>query len=140
MGRPKKDFTQGEWGLIDLACQFKVEAQHVADLVDCSARTLSRRIDEKSGITFVQYRNKIMSKTLHNLFSKQYEVAMNGNTAMLIWLGKNYMGQTDKLDIDADINHRMNKSITILLKDCTDEELANKALGISDNIKKIDEL
>ncbi|MEO8233688.1 MAG: hypothetical protein ABI638_15520 [Ignavibacteriota bacterium] len=29
---------------------------------------------------------------------KQVDVALGGNVSMLIWLGKNYLGQADKLD------------------------------------------
>ena len=29
---------------------------------------------------------------------KQIEVALAGNVSMLIWLGKNYLGQADKID------------------------------------------
>jgi len=28
----------------------------------------------------------------------QYSTAMEGNATMLVWLGKNWLGQTDKLD------------------------------------------
>jgi len=33
-----------------------------------------------------------------SLRRKQFDVAMTGNTSMLIWLGKQYLGQTDKSD------------------------------------------
>lgn len=33
-----------------------------------------------------------------SLRRKQFEVAQNGNIAMLIWLGKQYLGQTDRTD------------------------------------------
>ena len=35
------------------------------------------------------------------LRQKQFDVAMKGSYAMLIWLGKQYLGQTDKVEIDA---------------------------------------
>jgi len=31
-----------------------------------------------------------------SLRRRQYTTAMDGNTAMLIWLGKNWLGQTDQ--------------------------------------------
>ena len=37
--------------------------------------------------------NKKKKKALEE---KQYEVAMEGNVQMLIWLGKQHLGQTDK--------------------------------------------
>ena len=33
-----------------------------------------------------------------SLRRKQYDVAMNGNVSMLIWLGKNYLDQAEKVD------------------------------------------
>jgi hypothetical protein len=33
-----------------------------------------------------------------NLLKKQYDVAMAGNVSMLIWLGKNILGQSDKVE------------------------------------------
>ena len=35
-----------------------------------------------------------------NLRSKQVEVALAGNPTMLIWLGKQYLGQKDKREIE----------------------------------------
>ncbi len=34
------------------------------------------------------------------LRKKQYDVAMKGNVAMLIWLGKQYMGQSDHSELE----------------------------------------
>jgi hypothetical protein len=36
-----------------------------------------------------------------SLRRKQYSIAQEGNVTMLIWLGKNWLGQTDKLDIES---------------------------------------
>jgi hypothetical protein len=33
-----------------------------------------------------------------SLKRKQFQVAMRGNPALLIWLGKQYLGQSDKLE------------------------------------------
>lgn len=37
---------------------------------------------------------------------KQYEVAMQGDKTMLIWLGKQYCNQSDKVDQNVDQTHR----------------------------------
>ena len=37
-----------------------------------------------------------------NLLKKQYDVAMSGNVSMLIWLGKNELGQVDKVESKID--------------------------------------
>ena len=35
-----------------------------------------------------------------SLRRKQYEVAMKGNPTMLVWLGKQYLGQSEKIQAD----------------------------------------
>jgi hypothetical protein len=60
----------------------------MASVLGCDVRTLERR-----------FAATIKDGRAHGVMSlkrKQYEVAMNGNIAMLIWLGKQLMGQTDK--------------------------------------------
>ena len=41
---------------------------------------------------------KGLARMRRSLRSKQYEIAMKGNVTMLIWLGKNELGQADKKD------------------------------------------
>ena len=42
--------------------------------------------------------NKLTDKEKIELRQKQWELAMMGNVQMLIWLGKQYLGQSDKVD------------------------------------------
>lgn len=96
MGRPRIEFDDKEWERINIACQFKMLAEDVAGLADCSVDTLEKRIREKHDCTFTEFRSQRMATTKLNLFSKQVSTAMEGNPTMLIWLGKNYLNQTDK--------------------------------------------
>ena len=45
-----------------------------------------------------QHYEKGISRMRRSLRSKQYAMAMAGSVTMLIWLGKNELGQTDKSD------------------------------------------
>ena len=40
---------------------------------------------------------------LASLRRRQFKAAQDGNATMLIWLGKQYLGQTDKQDITASV-------------------------------------
>lgn len=102
MGRPKIDFEEKDWKIINTACQFKMELEDVAGLVGCGATTLVTRIKEEFNLTFREYRSIIMAETKQTIFSKQLEVAKEGNTTMLIWLGKNICNQTDKVENTVD--------------------------------------
>ena len=102
-GRPKIEFDDKDWKLLDIACQYKHHEIDIANLLEVSMDTVERRIREKHECSFAEYRNKRLSKTKHNLFAKQVEIAMAGNVTMLIWLGKQYLDQSDKQEIDQTI-------------------------------------
>lgn len=64
----------------------------IGDIVGCSHDTLTRRFKDEL------IAGRANGKA--SLRRKQYEQAMSGNVAMLIWLGKQYLGQTDKQAIE----------------------------------------
>lgn len=48
-----------------------------------------------------------------SLRRKQYEMAAGGNPTMLIWLGKQYLNQTDKNEIDQTTTIKTVEPITV---------------------------
>lgn len=96
MGRPKKEIN---WQALDAVLQFGATLEDAAEIVGVHTDTLARKIKKEHDCTFTEYRDKKMSKIRYNLRKKQYDVAMAGNVSMLIWLGKNMLGQTDKQEI-----------------------------------------
>jgi hypothetical protein len=118
-GRPKIEFDEKDWKLLNVCCQFKHYEEDIASLLDVSLSTMKRRIRERYDCSFEQYRRKILSRTKQNLFQKQYEVAMSGNVSMLIWLGKQWCGQTDKVE-----NHHMIDELSFV--DPDDESESNE--------------
>lgn len=65
--------------------------KEIADILGCSHDTLTRRFSEdlETG----------RSQGKASLRRKQYELAMSGNAAMLIWLGKQVLNQSEKQEI-----------------------------------------
>lgn len=99
MGRKRielEDINVDGWKLLDSLVLWSAHAEYIADELGMSEDTLSKRIKEKTGLTFTEYRHKRKEKLRTTLSRKQYEVAMGGNVTMLIWLGKNELGQKDK--------------------------------------------
>jgi hypothetical protein len=64
----------------------------MAAVLDCDESTLTKR--------FSQVIQKGRSSGRMSLKRKQYEMAMQGNVTMLIWLGKQLLDQTDKRDYE----------------------------------------
>ena len=96
MARPEKEF---DWSKLDAILQYGACLSDCADIMGVSEDTVLRRIKKEFDSDFATYRIKKMSKMRIGLSRKQIEVAMSGNVTMLIWLGKQYLGQSDKQEV-----------------------------------------
>jgi hypothetical protein len=95
MGRPEKVI---DWKLLDSILQFGARLIDCSEMLDMSDDSIQNKIKEEFGCTFSEYRERKMSKMRMKLLQKQFDVAMSGNTALLIWLGKQHLGQSDKME------------------------------------------
>ena len=98
MGRPKKlleDITVDGWTHLESLVMWASEV-YCAEQLNVSVPTLCERIKERYGLTYLEYQDKRRELLKVNVLKKQYDVAMKGNVTMLIWLGKNLLGQSDK--------------------------------------------
>lgn len=82
-------------GLAEIQCTY----QEIAAVFNVSTETIERRM--KNDTVFCALVKKGYETGKTSLRRKQYEKAIGGNTTMLIWLGKQYLGQTDKQDVNA---------------------------------------
>jgi hypothetical protein len=64
-----------------------------------------------------QYLDEGRARGTTSIRRQQFKKAMDGDTTMLIWLGKQKLGQTDKRHIDQVISHKKD------IKEFTDREL-----------------
>lgn len=64
--------------------------------IKAAREVIERRIRERYDLTFTEYKSKRIEPIRIKLRQKQIQVAMAGNCTMLIFLGKNYLGQSDK--------------------------------------------
>jgi hypothetical protein len=92
-GRPKIeiDLKQLE-RLAELFCTDEELAYGLGISVD----TLTRR---KSEPQFAETIEKGKAKGKTSLRRKQYQIALDGNVTMLIWLGKQHLGQVDRQEV-----------------------------------------
>ena len=92
-GRPniQIDLKQVE-RLAELFCTDEELAHGLGISVD----TLARR---KSSPKFAELLAKGKAKGKTSLRRKQYHVALGGNVTMLIWLGKQHLGQVDRQEV-----------------------------------------
>jgi len=87
VGRPKKEL---DTNLIENLASIFCTNQEIATIVGCHPDTLADN--------FSEYLKKGRDKGKMSLRRMQWEKAQSGNTTMLIWLGKQMLGQRDKIE------------------------------------------
>ncbi len=71
--------------------------EEIADGLDISLSTLERRRKDTPEIDEALKKGRTLGR--RSLRRLQYKAAKSGNITMLIWLGKQYLGQSDKAEI-----------------------------------------
>jgi hypothetical protein len=87
-----------DWDKVDSMCAIQCTGEEIAGVLGCSYDTLSRGVEREHLSTFAEYFDQKRSNGKMSLRRKQYSTAMEGNPTLLIWLGKNWLGQTDKVE------------------------------------------
>jgi hypothetical protein len=95
MARPRKeiDFDQ-----LKKLCSIYCTKDEICSFFEIDEKTLSERVWEKYGEGFSDYYKKASAHGSASLRRKQFEMALGGNITMLIWLGKNVLKQTDRVE------------------------------------------
>jgi transcriptional regulator CtsR len=96
-GRPTIEL---DWEEFDKLCEIQCTLKEIASWFECSPDTIERRVKEKFGINFADYYEQKRGKGFISLRRLQFQAACSGSIPMLIWLGKQWLGQKDKQEID----------------------------------------
>jgi hypothetical protein len=110
MARPRKPIDPEQVKkLAAIQCSYA----EMGAVLGCNESTLTRR--------FAQAIKEGREQGRMSLKRKQYEVAMNGHVTMLIWLGKQYLDQKDKVEhSEHDVERKFKEKLAAM----TPQELA----------------
>ena len=87
-----------DWEVFDKLCSFQCTLEEIAAWFDCSIDTIENKCKKEKGMKFSEYYAQKKKFGRVSLRRKQMQVALSGNVTMLIFLGKQYLGQSDKVD------------------------------------------
>ena len=99
MGRPEKQIDKEQF---EKLCGLQCTIEEFCCYFDCDRKTLEKWCKKTYGSTFSTVFDVKRGSGKISLRRKQFEVAMTGNPTMLIWLGRNMLNQTDKIDLSVD--------------------------------------
>ena len=97
MARPKAEI---DWKKVAYMCEYGALGTEIAAALGVSAKTLYKLCKSEQGKEFSTFRAENLAKGDQMLKKVQYETAVKlQDKSMLVWLGKNRLGQKDKHDV-----------------------------------------
>lgn len=93
MGRPLIDINEKQF---ESLCGLQCTEQEICDYFGVSPKTLISWCKRTYGESFSKVFAQKRGTGKISLRRAQMQSALGGNTTMLIWLGRNYLGQSEK--------------------------------------------
>jgi len=93
-GRPKIEFDIKH---VQLLGRFRATYETMADWFECSVDTIRRQMQDTDS-EFCKAYKKASTHLKMALSEAQIKLALSGNCGMLVWLGKQNLGQSDKIE------------------------------------------
>ena len=114
-GRPRAEIDKQQF---EKLCGIMCTESEICDVFDICEDTLNAWCKRTYGLTFSDTYKKLSAKGKASLRRKQFKIAET-NAAMAIFLGKNYLGQTDRTETNDNAAEPI--QITIMPREKKDE-------------------
>ena len=117
MGRPQKQIDKE---IFEKLCNIQCTQEEIAGVFECSIDTINRWCKRTYKETFADIYKKKSASGKMSLRRWQFDTAKRGNATMQIWLGRQYLGQTDRTEIETT---GADNNITINVTAATPEDI-----------------
>tara|TARA_R110002110_G_scaffold86172_3_gene224934 strand:- start:440 stop:784 length:345 start_codon:yes stop_codon:yes gene_type:complete len=94
-----KPFAKIDWEQVDKMCGIHCTGEEQSGILGVDYDTLNAACKREKKMGFSDYFRQKSSSGRMSLRRRQYSLAMDGNPTMLVWLGKNWLGQADKSEV-----------------------------------------
>ena len=117
-GRPKIEI---DFETVDKLIAIQCTGEEIASVLNVSYDTLEKRIKEVFNVGFTEYFEQKSGVGKASLRRRQFQLAESGNATMLVWLGKQWLNQKDRSEVDTNLT---TDKLDVLLSqfDDTDDE------------------
>lgn len=96
MGRPRIEIKAEEF---EKMCEIQCTLTEIATVLGCSEDTIERWCKRTYEKTFAEAYKKFSDGGKMSLRRMQFRAAEQGSVSMMIWLGKQWLGQSDKQEV-----------------------------------------
>lgn len=97
-GRPRKELSDQDFDRLVAMIRIQCTQDEICGVFGMTAETLNTRLEERGEGSFSTLYKKHGDEGKASLRRMQWKAAEAGNPTMLVWLGKNMLDQTDKID------------------------------------------
>ncbi len=97
VGRPQAEI---DWEKAEKLAGIHCTGEEIAAVLGVDYDTLVRRLHDMGYKDFADWYKKYSANGKMSLRRKQFEIAQAGDKTMLIWLGKQYLDQSDKKEVE----------------------------------------
>lgn len=94
-GRPRRVLEMREQKFLEAMCSAGALKEDICEALGMDRNTIDAICKREFGLGFSAYRKQKKGKGRAMLCAKQLEVALRGNVAMMIWLGKQWLEQKE---------------------------------------------
>ena len=109
MARPEIELTEEDWGTIERCAQAHCPLVEIAARVGVSESTLTRRIQDAGFDGFGEFSKQMRATGNSLLREQQLNSVMKGSVPMQKFLGKNWLGQSERVDIQINAFDQMSR-------------------------------
>jgi len=106
MGRPLKPI---DWNEVSKLCHIQCTEEEIAAFLEVAVDTLARRCKAENNCTFKEFSGQKRKGGRVSLRRSQWlNATKKENVTMQIWLGKQYLSQSDKQETTGSIENSIN--------------------------------
>lgn len=109
-GRPPFEM---DWKLFDDLCKIHCTLVEIASVMNTSEDTIERKVKETHGVTFAELFRQKAAGGKASLRRMMYQNAQKGNTALQIFLAKNHLGMSDRIETKQEISATVESKVYI---------------------------
>jgi len=96
-GRGGNNLKFVDWDIVKNLLNHQCTQSEIASIMGMNPKTLATRVQRDFGMNWAEFSDLHTGQMKQNLRQAQFELAIEKkNPVMLIWLGKQYLGQLDK--------------------------------------------
>ena len=94
-------------------CYIQCTQAEICNVLDVDPDTLANKLQEHYGMGYSEAYKKFSDGGKMSLRRMQFRKAQEGSNTMLIWLGKQYLGQSEKI-VNVDIDKQEAEAMELL--------------------------